>query len=318
MADRYDPKVEEEKWVLNWEKNGIFKFNPEAKGETYSIDTPPPTVSGKMHIGHAFSYTQQDIIARYKRLRGFNVFYPFGTDDNGLATIRLIEKTKNVKEQRMSRDEFIALCLQTLKELRPPLIQDWKNIGISSDFTINYSTIDDNSRRISQKTFLELAKKSLVYRKEAPVIWDTTFQTAIAQAELVDIERASNFNDVIFKGEDGKDIVIGVYNKSMIVPGIPAKLPFLAFRLVLEVDRKFKECEVEFLTPQRKKLIESKIRLNIGNLDEWVRLTLKVADPVFETDGRYIFWVKLDGRRREAGSIYVRTPTKEEKASDII
>ena len=104
MTDRYDPKVEEEKWVLNWEKNGIFKFNPESKAEVYSIDTPPPTVSGKMHIGHAFSYTQQDIIARYKRLRGFNVFYPFGTDDNGLATIRLIEKTKNVKEQRMSRD----------------------------------------------------------------------------------------------------------------------------------------------------------------------------------------------------------------------
>ena len=143
MTDRYDPKVEEEKWVLNWEKNGIFKFNPESKAEVYSIDTPPPTVSGKMHIGHAFSYTQQDIIARYKRLRGFNVFYPFGTDDNGLATIRLIEKTKNVKEQRMSRDEFIDLCLQTLKELRPALIQDWKNIGISSDFTINYSTIDD-------------------------------------------------------------------------------------------------------------------------------------------------------------------------------
>ncbi len=209
MTDRYNPKEAEPKWIAYWEKEKVYKFNPEIEKEVYSIDTPPPTVSGKMHIGHAFSYTQQDIIARYKRLRGYNVFYPFGTDDNGLPTEKLIEKTKNVKSTKMERDEFIKLCQETLKEIKPKFIQDWKNIGVSCDFELIYSTIDKHCRKISQKTFLELAKKGLVYRHEAPVIWDTSFQTAIAQAELEDIERTSYFNDIMFKGEDGKDITIG-------------------------------------------------------------------------------------------------------------
>src|SRR3989338_799198 len=124
MTDRYDPKVEERKWMQYWEKEGIFAFNPEQKGEVYSIDTPPPTVSGKMHIGHAFSYTQQDIVARYKRLRGFNVFYPWGTDDNGLPTERLVEKMKNIKANSMERQAFIKLCEETLKEIRPAFVAD--------------------------------------------------------------------------------------------------------------------------------------------------------------------------------------------------
>src|SRR3989344_4284413 len=97
LPKHYDAKESEQKWQKFWEEQGIYKFDPESKGEIYSIDTPPPTVSGKMHLGHAFSYTQQDIIARYKRLRGYNVFYPFGTDDNGLPTERLVEKLKGVK-----------------------------------------------------------------------------------------------------------------------------------------------------------------------------------------------------------------------------
>lgn len=209
MADKYNPKEAEPKWITYWEQEGIYRFNPNHNGNIYSIDTPPPTVSGKMHIGHAFGYTQQDIIARYKRMRGHNVFYPFGTDDNGLATERLIEKEKKVRSAKMEREEFITLCLNTLNELRPGFIQDWKNIGISADFSIFYSTIDDHSRKLSQKTFLELANKGLVYRKEAPVIWDTVFQTAIAQAELVDVERQSYFNDITFTGENGKNIIIG-------------------------------------------------------------------------------------------------------------
>ena len=97
-----------------WEKNKIFSFDNKRKGELYSIDTPPPTVSGKMHIGHSYSYSQQDFIARFRRMVG-NVFYPFGTDDNGLPTERLIERTKNLKSKDMSRAEFIKLCLKTLK-----------------------------------------------------------------------------------------------------------------------------------------------------------------------------------------------------------
>ena len=116
-----------------WEKEKIYKFNPKSKKKIFSIDTPPPTVSGKMHVGHSFSYSQQDFIARFKRMSSLEVFYPFGTDDNGLPTERLIEKTKNVKSKSMSRADFIALCLKTLKEITPDFIQDWKNLGISCD-----------------------------------------------------------------------------------------------------------------------------------------------------------------------------------------
>lgn len=207
MADRYEAKVEEEKWLQFWEKEGIFTFNPEQKGDVYSIDTPPPTVSGKMHIGHAFSYTQQDIIARYKRLRGFNVFYPWGTDDNGLPTERLVEKMKNVKGARMERSAFIKLCEDTLKELLPAFTGGWKRIGMSCDFTKSYSTIDARSRKISQWSFIDLYKKQRIYRKEAPSLWCPLCATAISQVECQDSEKASTFNDIVFK-VDGKDVII--------------------------------------------------------------------------------------------------------------
>jgi len=152
LPNNYDPKLSEQKWQEYWEKNSIFKFNPNSNKEIFSIDTPPPTVSGKMHIGHAFSYSHQDFIARYKRMMGFSVFYPFGTDDNGLATERLIEKIKNVKATRMPRDEFCKLCLDTLeKDLRPNYIKDWKRIGMSCDWNIFYTTINEHCQKISQR-----------------------------------------------------------------------------------------------------------------------------------------------------------------------
>ena len=190
-----------------WEEQGIFTFDPKAKGEIYSIDTPPPTVSGKMHIGHAFSYTQQDILARYKRLRGFNVFYPWGTDDNGLPTERLVEKMKGVKGSKMDRQDFIKLCESTLKEILPDFIADWKRIGVSCDFTKSYSTIDANCRRISQWSFLDLQKKGRVYRKEAPVLWCPLCETAIAQVEMKDKEKDTRLVHIEVKTESGESLV---------------------------------------------------------------------------------------------------------------
>jgi len=159
-----------------------------------------------MHIGHAASYTQQDFIARYQRMKE-NVFYPFGTDDNGLPTERLIEKLKNVKSKEMSRAEFIDLCLKTLKEITPNFIQDWKNLGVSSDYNIIYSTIDNNSRKISQKSFLDLYKKKIAYKDEFPTIWCPECQTPIAQAELEDKEIPSKFLTLKFKANN-KDLLI--------------------------------------------------------------------------------------------------------------
>src|SRR3989344_8424810 len=111
----YNFKESEKKWQEFWEKNKIFSFNKKSKAPNYSIDTPPPTVSGEMHIGHACSYSQQDFIARYKRMSGFNLFFPFGTDDNGLPTERLVEKTYGIKAKDMPRNDFIKLCMDFLK-----------------------------------------------------------------------------------------------------------------------------------------------------------------------------------------------------------
>jgi len=201
----YNFEETEEKIRKFWEKENIFKFNPDLRN-IFSIDTPPPTVSGKMHIGHAFSYSQQDFIARYRRMKQ-GVFYPFGTDDNGLPTERLVEKLKNVKSKEMSRAQFIELCLKTINEIREDFISDWKKIGISCDYNIYYSTIDKNVQKISQKSFIDLFNKGEIYKKEFPTLWCVECQTSIAQAELEDKEQDSLFSTLKFSCE-GKDLLI--------------------------------------------------------------------------------------------------------------
>ena len=207
---KFDFKHIESKWKSFWEKEKIYTADLKKK-EIYSVDTPPPTVSGAMHIGHTFSYSQQDFIARFQRMflegKDGSVFYPFGTDDNGLPTERLIEKTKNLKSKDMSREEFIDLCLKSLKEILPDFIQAWKDLGISCDYNVYYSTIDDNSRKISQKSFLDLYKLKEIYKKEFPTIWCPECQTSIAQAELEDKEEKSLFSTLKFSCGN-KDLLI--------------------------------------------------------------------------------------------------------------
>jgi len=205
--ENYNPKEVEEKLKKFWEKEKVYKFDPNKKGKIYSIDTPPPTLSGNMHIGHSYSYSQQDFIARFHRMKDGNVFYPFGTDDNGLPTERLVEKLNKVKSKSMKREEFIQLCVKTLKEITPDFIADWKNLGISCDYDCYYSTIDNNSRKLSQKSFVELYKKGLIYKKGFPTLWCCECQTSVAQAELEDKEIPSLFSTLKFKCED-KDLLI--------------------------------------------------------------------------------------------------------------
>ncbi len=255
LPKNFNHEESEKKWQEYWIKEGIFKFDEDSKKEIFSIDTPPPTVSGAMHIGHAFSFTHQDIIARYKRMNNFNVFYPFGTDDNGLATERLIEKTKKVKATKMDREEFTKLCLETLeKELRPEYLKDWKRIGMSCDWEIFYTTISDESRKISQKYFLDLIKKERVYQKEAPVMWCPNCATALSQVEVEDIELESFFNDIIFK-VDNEDLIIATTRPELLcscvavfyhpkderyikLKGKEAKVPLFDFKVpILEDER---------------------------------------------------------------------------------
>ncbi len=202
-----DLKEIEEKCKKLWEKERTYQFDIKSRKKIYSIDTPPPTVSGRMHIGHACSYSQQDFIVRFMRMSGFNIFYPFGTDDNGLPTERLVEKKKGVKSKDMPRQDFINLCMEFLKEELPDFIQDWKNIGISCDWNLKYSTIDKHSRKISQWSFLDLYKKGRMYRKDAPAMWCPECRTGVAQVEVQDKEIDSFFNDLIFKVGNEKVVI---------------------------------------------------------------------------------------------------------------
>jgi len=229
--ENYDFKEAEKRILKFWLDNKIFKFNPLSKKKIYSIDTPPPYISGKMHIGHAFSYSQQDFIARFRRMLGENVFYPFGTDDNGLPTERFVEKTNNVKSTDMSRAKFIELCLKTLKETTNGFIQDWKDIGMSADFETYYSTIDKNAQKISQKSFIELFKQKDIYKKEFPTLWCCECQTSIAQAEMEDKEQPSFFTTLKFSA-NGKDLLVATTR--------PELLPACVAVFVNPEDQKYK------------------------------------------------------------------------------
>ena len=202
---QYNPKEAESKIKKFWEQNKIYKFDSKKKN-IYSIDTPPPTVSGAMHIGHAFSFSQQDFIARFRRMKQ-GVFYPWGTDDNGLPTERFVEKINKIKSKSMSRAKFIELCLKTIKKMTPGFIQDYKDLGISADYDIYYSTIDKNAQKVSQKSFIDLFKQGDVYKKQFPTLWCPECQTSIAQAELEDKEMAGLFSTLKFR-VNGKDLLI--------------------------------------------------------------------------------------------------------------
>jgi valyl-tRNA synthetase len=249
---QYDFKEAESRIGKFWEKEEVYKFNPDKNKELFVIDNPPPTISGKMHIGHAFQYSQMDFIARFKRMAGCSLFFPFGTDDNGLPTEKLIERMNNVRSKSMPRGDFIKLCLETLKNITPDFVQDWKNIGISSDYSLYYSTIDLNSQKLSQKSFIELYKQGRAYKKEFPSLWCPECQTSIAQAELEDKEIGSLFSTLKFSC-DGKELLIATTRPELLgacvavfvnpkdkryakIVGKKAKVPLFNFEVPIMAD----------------------------------------------------------------------------------
>jgi valyl-tRNA synthetase len=207
MDTKYDHQNTQIILQKKWEKEKTYSTanNP---GKLYSIDTPPPTVSGSLHIGHIFSYTQTDVIARYQRMSGYSVFYPFGFDDNGLPTERYIEKKCNVRPHEIGRSAFIKLCLEQTKEVEKEFKALWQTIGLSVDWDHWYSTISDESRRLSQLSFIKLYKDGFIYRKDEPAIYCTTCRTTVAQADLDDLELPSFFNNIIFKDEDDNNLIV--------------------------------------------------------------------------------------------------------------
>ncbi len=181
-----------------WQRDETYRFDKNAAGEIYSIDTPPPTVSGSLHIGHLFSYTQAEMIARFRRMNGHNVFYPFGFDDNGLPTERLVERDEGIRANALPRSEFAERCMNVAQKYEAEFTSLWKSLGFSVDWSLQYRTISPEVQKISQQLFLELAKSGKAYTKEAPVLWCTECQTSIAQAELDTADIDSTFNYIPF------------------------------------------------------------------------------------------------------------------------
>lgn len=208
MEKRYDHITGEQAAQNQWAQEKTYQ-TPTNTTNLFSIDTPPPTVSGTLHIGHIFSYTQTDIIARYKRMAGFSVFYPFGFDDNGLPTERYVEKKLAIRAHTMERSQFIELCLQETAIARSIFTQLWQKMGISADWSNTYSTISAASRRIAQQSFLDLLKKNQVYRQYEPAIYCTACRTSVAQADLDDAQHASFFNDIVFLDQKGNQLIVG-------------------------------------------------------------------------------------------------------------
>jgi valyl-tRNA synthetase len=213
----------EAKWQQKWSADGTYAFDrSKRRDEVYAIDTPPPTVSGSLHIGHVFSYTHTDVIARFQRMRGWEVFYPMGWDDNGLPTERRVQNYYGVRCDpslpydpafqpppqppkqpiSISRPNFVDLCLRLTREDEKAFEHLWRYLGLSVDWAMTYATIDKRSQRVSQAGFLHLLKKDLAYQLEAPALWDVDFRTAVAQAELEDREREGAYHRLRFERAD--------------------------------------------------------------------------------------------------------------------
>ena len=215
-------------WADRWDADGTYRFDRSAeRGDVFSIDTPPPTVSGSLHVGHVFSYTHTDTVARYQRMAGKQVFYPMGWDDNGLPTERRVQAYYGVrcdpgqpyqpdfeppfrgdppkKHQAIpvSRPNFLELC-DELVEIDEELFEQlFRRLGLSVDWSLKYATIDERSRRISQRAFLRNVERGEAYTQEAPTLWDIDFRTAVAQAELKDEERPGAYHKIPFQRVDG-------------------------------------------------------------------------------------------------------------------
>ena len=208
LDKKYNAFEKEEKWVNYWRENKIYAFKPDER-EVFSIDTPPPTVNGKIHIGHIFSYSQTEMIARYKRLRGYNIFYPFGFDDNGLPSERLVEKEQGKKAHEIGREAFSKLCYETTDKYEAEFQELFSKLGVSTDWDIHYKTVSPSTIKISQASFLDLANHGHCYHKESPALWCNECLTSIAQAELETKTIQTTFNYIHFKTvEDDEEFTI--------------------------------------------------------------------------------------------------------------
>lgn len=216
--ERYNPFEKEKYWQNFWERERVYEFNPEHRGTLYVVDTPTPTISGALHMGHIYSYTQAEVISRFKRMEGSNVRYPFGLDNNGLPTERLVEKEIGVRGQDMKLDEFIKSCLIITEKYSKTYKALWKSIGLSVDWRLEYSTISPEIQKLSQSVFKELYERELIYKEKAPALYCVECQTSFAQAEKEDKEKEAIFFDLLFKTKQGQSLIISTTRPEMLPP----------------------------------------------------------------------------------------------------
>ncbi|MFC6989893.1 valine--tRNA ligase [Haloplanus sp. GCM10025708] len=206
-SGEYDPETVEQKWQDRWVADDTYDYEGGAvdPNTVFAIDSPPPTVSGSLHWGHVYGFTLQDFVARFNRMRGKDVFFPFGYDDNGIASERLTESELGVRHQEYERHEFQEMCRDVCQEYEADFTEKMQNLGISIDWDQTYRTIAPRVQRISQLSFIDLYEQGREYRKRAPTIWCPECQTAISQVETEDDERGSHFHDIEFAVVDGDE-----------------------------------------------------------------------------------------------------------------
>jgi len=239
----FDAAEAEKRWDRIWEEQKIYGYDPgRSRDETFVVDTPPPTVSGSLHVGHVFSYTHTDVIVRFQRMRGKNIYYPMGWDDNGLPTERRVQNYYHVQcdpslpyepdleiaqataKQRkgparpLSRRNFIELCLVLTQEDEKAFMELWRRTGLSVDWNEQYATIDEHCRHLAQLSFLDLYGKGHIYNREAPTMWDVDFQTAVAQAEVEDRTVQGAFYNIAFGVEDTDRSVVIATTRPELLP----------------------------------------------------------------------------------------------------
>ncbi len=202
LAKRYNPPETEEKWHKKWEEKGVYSFNPETQKKIYSLDTPPPFTSGTLHMGHIYNHTWIDLAARYKRMRGYEVYFPQGFDCHGLPTELRVEKETGIKKEE--REQFIKECHKWTDKAIKRMKKQFRDIGYSADWDYTYKTMDDSYKKLIQETLLEFYSKGLLYRGRHPVLWCPECGTALAKAEVGHIEKEGKLYHIDLEAEGHK------------------------------------------------------------------------------------------------------------------
>lgn len=216
IKERFEAQEQEAIIQELWESSNVYKFDKNDVKNIFSVDTPPPTVSGSLHIGHIFSYLHIDFTARYQRMIGKNVYFPMGFDNNGLPTEKFVEKQRKIRSKELARKDFIEICLQESSAAEKRFQKLWQSIGLSIDWQYLYSTISPEVTKVSQRSFLKMLKSDQLYQKVEPALFCTDFRTTIAQADLEVVTKDSFFNTLKFKLENGQEIFIATTRPEML------------------------------------------------------------------------------------------------------